>query len=146
MAHRKHHKKKTTHRRRRVSGVNASNMVMGVAGVAAGAAIAGLLQSKVLASQKPMIQALVPIAAGVAIPMFVKHPIAQTAGYGMVAAGVINLLKQHGMAGYDDMLGEVIEIPINGTESIRSLGNATDLPYIPSLNGVPSYGGYPITE
>lgn len=83
-------------RRRRVSGFNAGDMVTNIAGVAVGAAAAGFITSKLLGSQSDTIKAVAAIGLGVAAPMFVKSPVANAAGSGMVAVGVINLLKKSG--------------------------------------------------
>lgn len=116
MAKRKHSKKR--HTRRRVSGIKAGSMITNIAGVAVGAAAAGLITSKVLGKQSDMIKAAAAIGLGVLTPTFVKSDIGKSAGAGMVAVGVISLLKKSGLVsglgedGVEVTLGEVDNMPV----------------------------------
>lgn len=90
MARRKKTTKKTHHRRRRVSGIGSiGNTITNIALLGVGAAVSELAVNKFLTEQNDTIKGAVQIAAGAVIPMVVKKPMAQTAGYGMIAAGEI---------------------------------------------------------
>jgi len=121
MAKRKaHHHKKTTHRRRKHRSIGAigGSMITNIIGVAAGAAVASLLTEKVLGKQSNLIKAAAAIAAGVAVPMFVKSDLGKSAGAGMVAVGAIDLLKQFKVISGTDGLGATPEIMISGEAPI----------------------------
>jgi len=109
---RKTTKRKTTHRRRRMSGMgklSAGNILSSVGGVIAGTVVAGLVTKKLLASQSEMIQAIVPVALGVATPMFVKSEFGKFAGAGMISVGAVKLLAKYGLAGVGD---DTMDIPV----------------------------------
>lgn len=111
MARRKKRTARKTTRRRRVSGMgklSAGNILSSVGGVLVGTAIAGILTKKLLASQSEMVQAIVPVALGVATPMFIKSEFGKFAGAGMIAVGGVKLLSKYGLAGVDDTL----EVPV----------------------------------
>lgn len=107
MARRKKYtaKRKTT-RRRRMSGVgkfNAGSTGTTIAGLALGTIAASFLAKKFLSSQSDIIQGAVPIAAGIALPMFVKNEIAKNAGLGMIAVGVTKFLTKFNIAGVGEL-------------------------------------------
>ena len=113
MRHRRKSHKKTTHRRhRRMSGMgklSAGNIMSSVGGVIAGTVVAGLLTKKLLASQSEMVQAIVPVALGVATPMFVKSEFGKFAGAGMISVGAVKLLAKYGLAGIGE---DTMDIPV----------------------------------
>jgi hypothetical protein len=112
-------KKKTTHRRRRVSGFNGGELVTQIAGVAVGVAATGMLTTKVMGKQKPMIQALTAVAAGVAISTFVKSPLGKAAGMGAIAVGVGIALKKGGiMNGIGEADTLSVPVQINGADEL----------------------------
>jgi hypothetical protein len=108
MARRKKHTKRRTSRRRRVSGINPTNLLTTVAGVAVGAAAAGFIVNKFLGTQSDTIKGIVPIAAGIALPMALKGDLGQAAGSGMIAVGVSKFLAKAGLGATDDYT-----IPVN---------------------------------
>lgn len=140
-------RKKTTKRRstrRRMSGINAGELVTGIAGVAVGAAAAGFITSKILGSQSDTIKAVAAIGLGVATPMFMKSPIGKAAGSGMVAVGVINLLKKSGFVsglGADEGIEVTLgDIPvISGDVMAADVMAGDDMPVIA---GMEDYSGY----
>jgi hypothetical protein len=113
MARRKRTSRKTSRRRtRRVSGIgklNTGAIVSSVGGVLVGTAVAGILTKKLLASQNEMIQAIVPVALGVATPMFVKSEFGKFAGAGMISVGAVKLLAKYGLAGIGE---DTMDIPV----------------------------------
>ena len=112
MRHRRKSHKKTTHRRRRMSGMgklSTGHILSSVGGVIAGTVVAGLLTKKLLASQSEMVQAIVPVALGVATPMFVKSEFGKFAGAGMISVGAVKLLAKYGLAGIGD---DSIDVPV----------------------------------
>jgi len=118
MAKRRKHTK-TTHRRRRVSGVgkiNPSNLLVQLGGVAVGAAAAGFFTSKVLGKQSATVKAVAAIAAGIATPMFIKSDLGKAAGNGMIAVGVIALLKKSGMVSGLGASDIMIPVAVSGAD------------------------------
>jgi len=118
-------RKKTTTRRksRRMSGMgklNAGSMLTTIGGVLVGTAAAGFIAKKFLASQNDTIQAVVPIALGIATPMFLKSELGKYAGAGMVAVGGLKLFQKFGIAG----IGEtdvMLPVAINGDDNLSVL-------------------------
>lgn len=112
MRHKRKTHKKTTHRRRRVSGMgklSAGNIMSSVGGVVVGTVVAGLVTKKLLGSQSEMIQAVVPVALGIATPMFVKSEFGKFAGAGMISVGAVKLLAKYGLAGIGE---DTMDIPV----------------------------------
>jgi len=124
-------------RRRRVSGFNAGDVVTNIAGVAVGAAAAGFITSKLLGSQSDTVKAVAAIGLGVAAPMFVKSPVANAAGSGMVAVGVINLLKKSGFVsglGADDDGVEVTLGDIPVIAGMDVMAGDDDMPVVAGMD------------
>lgn len=113
MARRKKASRKAPRRRsRRMSGVgklSTGAIVSSVGGVLVGTAVAGILTKKLLSSQSEMIQAIVPVALGVATPMFVKSEFGKFAGAGMISVGAVKLLAKYGLAGIGE---DTMDIPV----------------------------------
>ena len=114
MARSRKSRKKTTSRRRsrRMSGVgklSTAGILSSVGGVIAGTVVAGIVTKKLLSSQSEMIQAIVPVALGVATPMFVKSEFGKFAGAGMISVGAVKLLAKYGLAGIGE---DTMDIPV----------------------------------
>ncbi len=114
MARSRKSRKKTTYRRRsrRMSGVgklSTAGILSSVGGVIAGTVVAGIVTKKLLSSQSEMIQAIVPVALGVATPMFVKSEFGKFAGAGMISVGAVKLLAKYGLAGIGE---DTMDIPV----------------------------------
>lgn len=112
MRHKRKTHKKTTHRRRRMSGMgklSAGSIMSSVGGVVVGTVVAGLVTKKLLGSQSEMIQAVVPVALGIATPMFVKSEFGKFAGAGMISVGAVKLLAKYGLAGIGE---DTMDIPV----------------------------------
>ena len=105
MARKRKKSTKTYSRRRRRGGlgsINPGNMVMQLGGVIAGVAAAGYLNKLALQNQKANVQALVPIAAGIAMPLILKSELGKNIGAGMVAYGGSKFLQQAGLGAMDE--------------------------------------------
>ena len=114
MARSRKSRKKTTYRRksRRMSGMgklSTAGILSSVGGVIAGTVVAGIVTKKLLSSQSEMIQAIVPVALGVATPMFVKSEFGKFAGAGMISVGAVKLLAKYGLAGIGE---DTMDIPV----------------------------------
>jgi hypothetical protein len=110
---RKTTRRKTSYKRRRMSGMgklDAGNILSTVGGIAAGTLVAGLLVKKLLSTQNELVQAIVPVAAGIATPMFVKSNLGTYAGAGMVGYGVSKLLAKYNLAGVGEI--DTIDVPM----------------------------------
>jgi hypothetical protein len=122
-------RKKTTHRRRRVSGVgkiNTANLVNTIGGVLVGVAAAGYLNKLALQGKSITVQALVPVAAGIALPMFLKSELGKFAGAGMVAYGGGKFLSSMGLAGIGDADTMEFPVSISGDDNFSSLAGSSD--------------------
>ena len=117
MTRRKKTTRKPTYKRRRSSGmgaINPTNMLMNIAGLAAGVAGAAALNKFALSSQSGLIQKAAPLVLGLAFPMIIKSDIGKSLGNGMIAYGVGKVFAGMGLAG----LGEDFTMPltISGNE------------------------------
>jgi len=110
MAKRKSYpKKKPARRRSRVGSVNTGDSIMQVGFMLIGVAAGGIMNKTFLAGKSPMVQALVPLAAGIALPMFVKSDLGKYAGLGLAAAGGNKLLQKFNIAGLGD---DSVNVPL----------------------------------
>jgi len=121
-------KRKTTttrpRRRARVSGINPQALITMVGGVIAGVAASGVLNKTVLAGKSPMIQALVPIAGGIAVMSFVKGDLGKYAGCGLIAAGGQKLLAKFNIGGLG---ADEYNIPLSiGADDLALLAGGDD--------------------
>jgi len=122
--------RKTTHRRRKMSGMgklDAGNILSTVGGIAAGTLVAGLLVKKLLSTQNELVQAIVPVAAGIATPMVIKNSTtAQMAGAGMIGYGVAKLLAKYNLAGVGEV--DTIDVPmsISGDDNLSVISGDDD--------------------
>jgi hypothetical protein len=104
-------RRKTTKRRssrRSVGALKSGNMLVSIGGVLAGVVAAGYINKLALKSQSATIQAIVPIAAGIALPMFVKSELGKFAGAGMIAYGGSKFLASAGLGATDDDMSVTI--------------------------------------
>jgi len=101
-------------RRRSVGGINSNQILMMVGGTIAGATLAGILSKTVLANKSPMVQALVPIAAGLATATFIKSDLGKFAGAGMIASGGTKLLQKFNLAGLGNDASFDVPLSISG--------------------------------
>lgn len=99
-------KTKKSHSRRRRTGrrgigaINTGNLLTQIGGVLAGVAAAGYLNKLALKNQSENVQALAPIALGIATPAFLlKNNLGQALGAGMIAYGGSKFLQRAGLAG-----------------------------------------------
>lgn len=112
MARKRKTTRKTTYKRRRrssVGAINPTNMLMNIAGLAAGVAGAAALNKMVLGNQNETIQKAAPLAIGLALPLFVKSELGKSLGNGMIAYGVGKVFAGMGLAG----LGEEFSVPLS---------------------------------
>lgn len=150
MAKRKQHKKAVHHRRRRRrSGVGAIDMggiLTSVAGVAAGAAVAGLINKQFLSSQSATIQMIAPVALGIAVPMFLKGDLGKAAGAGMIAVGALAALRKAGIAGvgedFEISMGGFDELPVIGEINEQGKAMAGDGDVMAGFESMPVINGY----
>jgi hypothetical protein len=129
MAKKKTHKKKTG-RRRRVSGIgNMGGVVMQVLGIGAGAFAASALNKAVGPRVNPkLLNAGLIVGGAMLVPKFIKGPIGQAAGAGLVAVGTISMLKSFGViSGIGD---DTLVYAVNGTgDEANLIGDADDDTY-----------------
>jgi len=104
-------RRKTTKRRssrRSVGALKSGNMLMSIGGVLAGVVAAGYINKLALKNQSSTIQSIVPIAAGIALPMFVKSELGKFAGAGMIAYGGSKFLASAGLGAMEDDMSVTI--------------------------------------
>jgi hypothetical protein len=122
-------RKTTTRRRRRVSGIGSldvSGIAMTVLGLGAGAIIARELNTvavKEFPTISPTIMGLVQIAAGVAVPYFIKSKLGQDVGNGMIAFGVQVEAVNLGLISGVGMPNKTVSYRIHGVPQQRVIGN-----------------------
>jgi hypothetical protein len=100
--------------------LNPSGMLTTIGGVLIGTAAAGFVVKKFLSAQSETIQAIAPIALGIATPMFLKSDLGKYAGAGMVAVGGLKLFQKFGIAG----IGEtdvMLPVGISGDDNLSVL-------------------------
>jgi hypothetical protein len=97
--------------------------LIGAAGLGLGSAAAGVVKSKVLATQKPMIQDAAPVLLGLFLSG--QKGIVGSIGKGMIANGVGSLIAKNvpGLGG-DVMMGEVELSPVTSGSSDTLLGES----------------------
>jgi len=125
---RKTTKRKTTRRSRRMSGMgklSAGNILSSVGGVLAGTLVASIVTKKLLSNASEEIQAIVPVALGVATPMFLKTEFGKFAGAGMISVGAVKLLAKYKLAGVED---DSIDVPvrISGDDNLSVIAGDDD--------------------
>jgi hypothetical protein len=131
MAKRRKTTKRRTSRRRSVGALKTSNLLVSIGGVLAGVAAAGyankLLFDKVAdEKKKTMYTSIMPIAAGIALPMFIKSELGKFAGAGMVAYGGGKFLSSMGLAGIGDADTMEFPVSISGDDNLSSLAGSSD--------------------
>ena len=92
-------KKKGSHRRRRIGGVRSGMMGLvtkagAVVAGAAGAAFVNAAVKKSLSTAPAFTGGALAVAAGIMLPKFVKSPIMESVGAGMIAAGGLFILNE----------------------------------------------------
>jgi len=117
---RKSVRKPATRRRRRISGMTGSNVLMTVAGIAGGAVIARIaanMAQKTLSLDSKIVSAG-QIALGIFLPKFIKSQLGKDLGSGMIAVGGMTLAQSLGVvSGMDDDL----EITLAGTDQLDAV-------------------------
>ena len=126
---RKTTRRKSYSRRRKMSGMgklDTGSILSTIGGIAAGTLVAGIVTKKLLSSQNELVQAVVPVAAGIATPMFVKTPFGEMAGAGMVGYGVAKLLAKYNLAGVGEI--DTIDVPmaVSGDDNLSVIAGDDD--------------------
>lgn len=119
-------KSHTTRRRRRshrMGAVNLQSVGMKVAGIAI-SAFADNLARKNFSSLNPKILAIAELGAGLFLPRFVKGPLGESIGEGLIAVGSISLLKQF------SFISGVGAMPIPARVPLRRNAISPDAPSI----------------
>lgn len=102
--------------------------LVGAAGLGLGSAAAGVVKSKVLATQKPIVQDAAPVLLGLFLSG--QKGIVGSIGKGMIANGVGSIISKNVPGLGDVMLGEVELSPVSSGSSDTLLGESD------------SYGGH----
>jgi hypothetical protein len=96
--------------------------LVGAAGLGLGSAAAGVVKSKVLATQKPIIQDAAPVLLGLFLSG--QKGIVGSIGKGMIANGVGSLIAKNVPGLGDVMMGEVELSPVASGSSDTLLGES----------------------
>lgn len=96
--------------------------LVGAAGLGLGSAAAGVVKSKVLATQKPIVQDAAPVLLGLFLSG--KKGIVGSIGKGMIANGVGSIISKNVPGLGDVMLGEVELSPVSSGSSDTLLGES----------------------
>jgi hypothetical protein len=146
MARRKKAAKKVSYKRRRSVGAMGANVLTDIAGVVAGALIAKQLNkvlkfdAKILAAGK--------IALGVALPKFMKNPLMNGIGQGMIAIGGTELVGAFvpALGATDDliMLSGTDDDFMSGLDTIGEDGemNGFDVSEVNGFNDISEVNGF----
>ena len=111
--------------------------LIGAAGLGVGSAAAGVVKSKVLATQKPIVQDAAPVLLGLFLSG--QKGIVGSIGKGMIANGVGSIISKNVPGLGDVMLGEATDVPAADGSSDTLLGS-DDSDY--SYDGTSSDYGY----
>jgi hypothetical protein len=87
--------------------------LVGAAGLGLGSAAAGVVKSKVLATQKPIVQDAAPVLLGLFLSG--QKGIVGSIGKGMIANGVGSIISKNVPGLGEVMLGEVSTMPTDGS-------------------------------
>jgi len=128
---RKHHKKisgvrRKRHSKRGMGAIDTTNIM----GVVVGAVIGGYLNKIVPPTINDKVLASGKVALGIALPMFIKKPIMNGIGAGLLAVGSVDLLKSFGALSGDfdipvisgDVLSGDLDV-INGDDFGDDMGD-----------------------
>ena len=110
--------------------------LVGAAGLGLGSAAAGVVKSKVLATQKPIVQDAAPVLLGLFLSG--QKGIVGSIGKGMIANGVGSIISKNVPGLGDVMLGEVPSVPTDGS-SETLLGDSSEYSY-DEYSGGDDYG------
>ena len=141
MARRKKQTKKSSYRRRRSSmgamGGGASLALYAVAGAAAAQLLGKVLPS----SFDEKIKAAAPLALGFFLPRFVKGPVGQGLGAGMVAVGGLKLVQSFGVLNGIGAIADVANysVPMIGASYNRA-GLVDKMYTTPAIAGMDEIG------
>jgi hypothetical protein len=110
-------------RRRRISGVGKSNVIMSIAGLAGGAILARLANNIILKAKPDLNSKIInaaQIGLGIYLPKLVKSQLGKDLGSGMIAAGGLGLATSLGVINGIDMVSgvndEFVEMEISGMD------------------------------
>lgn len=132
MAKRKTRKPARRVSRKRSVGAATSGMITDVLGLAVGAIVAKKADS-MLPNLNPMIKNVAKIAIGVALPKFVKNPMAKAVGDGMIAVGAASLVGTVVPA-----LGATDEVLV--VSGVDEIGGVDEINGLSEVNGVDEIG------
>lgn len=111
--------------------------LVGAAGLGLGSAAAGVVKSKVLATQKPIVQDAAPVLLGLFLSG--QKGIVGSIGKGMIANGVGSIISKNVPGLGDVMLGEVPSVPTDGS-SETLLGDTDEYGYDATYSSGDDYG------
>lgn len=117
-------RRKTT-RRRGVGSIDIEQIGMKVLALGGGAIAARLLNTmmvKQFPTLSPIISGAIQIAAGVAIPMFVKAPVMANVGNGMIANGVMVEAVNFGIISGIGATPRTMQYRVSGTSQMSAVG------------------------
>jgi hypothetical protein len=112
----KNHPARRRSRHRRMGAVNLQGIGIKMGGIAAAAFLDNLAR-KNFTSINPKILAVAEIGAGIFLPKFLKGPMGEAAGEGLIAVGTISLLKSF------SVISGVGAVPMYKVPATRNLRN-----------------------
>lgn len=142
-------RKAAPRRRRRISGVGSSNVVMQIAGLAGGAILARVANNLILKAKPDLNGKIInaaQIGLGIYLPKFIKSQLGKDLGSGMIAAGGLGLATSFGVIGeIDEMSGtgdDMMEIAVSGTDNLEVIsGYGEDFGFSDSMSGLDVVNG-----
>lgn len=140
--------RKTTPRRRRISGVGKSNVIMQIAGLAGGAILARVANNLILKAKPDLNSKIINVAQiglGIYLPKMVKSALGKDLGAGMIAAGGLGLATSFGVInGIDEISGvdDMMEVQVAGTDDLQVIsGYGEDFGFSDTMNGLDVVSG-----
>ena len=142
-------RKAAPRRRRRISGVGSSNVVMQIAGLAGGAILARVANNLILKAKPDLngkIINAVQIGLGVYLPKMMKSDLGKNLGAGMIAAGGLGLATNFGVIGAIDEISGVddamMEVQVSGTDNLEVIsGYGEDFGFSDTMSGLDVVSG-----
>lgn len=121
-------------RKARVNGINTSNVLMQVVGLAGGSILARVANNLILKAKPDLNAKLISIAQiglGVYLPTLVKSDLGKNLGAGMVAIGGVGLVTSFGIINGIDVISgddddEMMEVMVSGTDDLEVISGMED--------------------
>jgi len=129
MARKRHHKRKSHSRRRKMSGMG-SGVIMEVVGITAGAAIGRIVSNKLFPTMNASLKSAAVLGIGAFLmPKLIKGSMGANLGAGMIASGGLGVLQGTGVLG-------AIDDAMEGFPSVGAIQDIGTIDYSDEMSGL----------